>query len=312
MKGLKFISTGRAIPEKVVTNDDMSRIVDTSDEWIRTRTGIAQRHFCTRENAASLAVSAARQALERAGISPEEIGVCAAATVTPQYASPANACLIQAALGLAEDTPCFDLSAGCTGFLYGLEVMRGMLTISPKRYALLVGGEELSRVMDMTDRSTCVLFGDGAGAAVLALEENALWAATLGTRGNPDILSVDAVGKGPSYIHMDGQGVYRFAVEVIPHCAKELLAQTGLTLEQVDWIVPHQANRRIVETAAKRLHLGMDKFFLNIDRYGNTSAASIPIALDEMVQEGLLRKGQKVMAIAFGAGLTWGGALFEW
>ena len=292
MKGLKFISTGRAIPEKAVTNDDMSRIVDTSDEWIRTRTGIAQRHFCTRENAASLAVSAARQALERAGISPEEIGVCAAATVTPQYASPANACLIQAALGLAEDTPCFDLSAGCTGFLYGLEVMRGMLTISPKRYALLVGGEELSRVMDMTDRSTCVLFGDGAGAAVLALEENALWAA--------------------SYIHMDGQGVYRFAVEVIPHCAKELLAQTGLTLEQVDWIVPHQANRRIVETAAKRLHLGMDKFFLNIDRYGNTSAASIPIALDEMVQEGLLRKGQKVMAIAFGAGLTWGGALFEW
>ena len=283
MKGLKFISTGRAIPEKAVTNDDMSRIVDTSDEWIRTRTGIAQRHFCTSENAASLAVSAARQALERAGISPEEIGVCAAATV-----------------------------AGCTGFLYGLEVMRGMLTISPKRYALLVGGEELSRVMDMTDRSTCVLFGDGAGAAVLALEENALWAATLGTRGNPDILSVDAVGKGPSYIHMDGQGVYRFAVEVIPHCAKELLNQTGLTLEQVDWIVPHQANRRIVETAAKRLHLGMDKFFLNIDRYGNTSAASIPIALDEMVQEGLLRKGQKVMAIAFGAGLTWGGALFEW
>ena len=312
MKGLKFISTGRSIPEKVVTNDDMSRIVDTSDEWIRTRTGIHQRHFCEQEDAASLAIGAARQALARSGISPAEIGACVAATVTPQHASPANACLIQAELGLEEDTPCFDISAGCTGFLYGLEVVRGMLTISPKRYALLVGGEELSRVMDMTDRSTCVLFGDGAGAAVVTLEEGALWAATLGTRGNAEILSVDAVGRAPSYIHMDGQGVYRFAVEVIPHCAKELLAQSGLTLDEVDWIVPHQANRRIVETAAKRLHLGMEKFFLNIDRYGNTSAASIPIALDEMAQQGLLQKGQKVMAIAFGAGLTWGGALFQW
>lgn len=312
MMGLKFISTGRCVPQKVVTNDDLSQIVDTSDEWIRTRTGIAQRHFCDGESAVDLAVGAARQAVERAGVRPEDIGVCVVATCTPEHAAPSNACMVQAALGIPEDVPCFDLNAGCTGFLYGLETVRGLLALSKRPYALLVGGEQLSRVLDMTDRSTCVLFGDGAGAAVLGLEEGALWEATLGSRGNWEILWINGLGTGTASIHMDGQGVYRFAVETIPTCAQALLERSGLTLDNIDWIVPHQANRRIIETAAKRLHTPIEKFYQNMERYGNTSAASIPIALDEMNTAGLLKRGQRVMCIGFGAGLTWGGALFQW
>lgn len=312
MKGLKFISTGRCVPPKIVTNDDMSRIVDTSDEWIRTRTGIAQRHFSDGESAVDLAVGAARQAMEHAQVRPEEIGVCVVATCTPDHAAPSDACLVQAALGISEDVPCFDLNAGCTGFLYGLETVRGLLALSSKPYALLVGCEQLSRVLDMTDRSTCVLFGDGAGAAVLGLEEGALWEALLGSRGNWEILWVNGPGPETAAIHMDGQGVYRFAVEAIPSCARTLLERSGLTLDDVDWIVPHQANRRIIETAAKRLHAPIEKFYQNMERYGNTSAASIPIALDEMNEVGLLKRGQRVMCIGFGAGLTWGGALFQW
>lgn len=312
MKGLKFISTGRCVPRKIVTNDDLSRIVDTSDEWIRTRTGIAQRHFSEGESAVDLAVGAARQAMERAQVRPEEIGVCVVATCTPDHSAPSDACLVQAALGIPEDVPCFDLNAGCTGFLYGLETVRGLLSLGGKPYALLIGCEQLSRVLDMTDRSTCVLFGDGAGAAVLGLEEGTLWEALLGSRGNWEILWVNGPGPETAAVHMDGQGVYRFAVEAIPSCAHTLLERSGLTLDEVDWIVPHQANRRIIETAAKRLHAPIEKFYQNMERYGNTSAASIPIALDEMNEAGLLKKGQRVMCIGFGAGLTWGGALFQW
>ena len=312
MKGLKFISTGRAIPEKAVTNDDMSRIVDTSDEWIRTRTGIAQRYFSDGETAVDLAVGAARQAMERANVRPEEIGVCVVATCTPDHSAPSDACLVQAALGIPEDVPCFDLNAGCTGFLYGLETVRGLLSLGSKPYALLIGCEQLSRVLDMTDRSTCVLFGDGAGAAVLGLEEGALWEALLGSRGNWEILWVNGPGPETAAVHMNGQGVYRFAVEAIPSCANTLLERSGLTMDDIDWIVPHQANRRIIETAAKRLHAPIEKFYQNMERYGNTSAASIPIALDEMNTAGLLKRGQRVMCIGFGAGLTWGGALFQW
>lgn len=311
MKGLRFVGTGRCIPEKVVTNDDLSRLVDTSDEWIRTRTGIARRHFSQGETAVELCTAAARIALERAGIAPSEIGVCVVATCTPDCASPSNACLMQAALGLPEDIPCFDLAAGCTGFVYGLETVRGLLTVSGKKYALLIGCEQLSRVLDMTDRSTCVLFGDGAGAAVLALEER-MWYAWLGSRGNRDVLWLNGPGPETTHLHMDGPGVYRFAVEALPACARALLAGSGLALEDIRWIVPHQANRRIIETAAKRLNCPIERFYQNMERYGNTSAASVPIALDEMAEQGLLQPGDRVMAIAFGAGLTWGGALFEW
>ncbi|MBT9685633.1 beta-ketoacyl-ACP synthase III [Pseudoflavonifractor sp. MCC625] len=312
MRGLRFVSIARYVPEKVVTNDDLSRIVDTNDEWIRTRTGIGERHFSEGETAVDLCVGAARLALERAGIAPEELAGCIVATCTPDHASPSNACLVQAALGLPENIPCYDISAGCTGFLYGLETVRGMLALEEKKkYALLIGCDQLSRVIDMTDRSTCVLFGDGAGAAVLALEDR-LWHADLGSRGNAEVLWLNGPGPETTYIHMDGPGVYRFAVDALPSCARTLLDKSGLTLDDIDWIVPHQANRRIIETAAKRLHAPLEKFYQNMERYGNTSAASVPIALDEMVEQGLLKRGQKVLAVAFGAGLTWGGALFEW
>lgn len=312
MKGLRFLSTARCLPEKVVTNDDLSRIVDTSDEWVRTRTGIGERRFSQGERAVDLCAGAGRLALERAKVSPEEVGAVVVATCTPDYASPSNACLVQAALGLPEHIPCFDVSAGCTGFLYGLETVRGLLALGEhKNRVLLIGCDQLSRVIDMTDRSTCVLFGDGAGAAVLALEDR-LWYADLGSRGNDQVLWLNGPGPETTHIHMDGPGVYRFAVETLPACVHTLLDKSGLTLEDIDWIVPHQANRRIIETAAKRLRAPLEKFYQNMERYGNTSAASVPIALDEMAEQGLLRRGQRVIAVAFGAGLTWGGALFEW
>lgn len=312
MKGLRFLSTARCLPEKVVTNDDLSRIVDTSDEWVRTRTGIGERRFSQGERAVDLCAGAGRLALERAKVSPEEVGAVVVATCTPDYASPSNACLVQAALGLPEHIPCFDVSAGCTGFLYGLETVRGLLALGEhKNRVLLIGCDQLSRVIDMTDRSTCVLFGDGAGAAVLALEDR-LWYADLGSRGNDQVLWLNGPGPETTHIHMDGPGVYRFAVETLPACVHTLLDKSGLTLDDIDWIVPHQANRRIIETAAKRLHAPLEKFYQNMERYGNTSAASVPIALDEMAEQGLLRQGQRVIAVAFGAGLTWGGALFEW
>ena len=313
MRGLRIVATGRALPERTVTNDDMSRLVDTSDEWIVSRSGIKERRFCGEgENSALLAARAARQALERSGIAPEELAACLVATVSPLYATPSNGCVVQQALGLPEEVPCFDISVGCTGFVYGLQIARGLLLQDERPYALVVGAEALSHIMDFTDRSTCVLFGDGAGAAVVRLEEGAPYACVLGAQGAPEALWAQGPGAEPSHIHMDGRAVFRFAVEAIPRVVRTLLDQSGLTMDQVDWIVPHQANRRIVEGAARRLGLPMEKFFLNLDHYGNTSAASIPLALDEMGERGLLTRGQTVICAGFGAGLTWGGALLEW
>ena len=313
MRGLRIVSTGRALPEHVVTNEDMSRQVDTSDEWIVSRSGIRERRFCTgEENSAALAAAAAAQALERSGIDPGQLAACIVATVSPRFATPSNGCVVQHMLGLPEGLPCFDISVGCTGFVYGLQIARGLLLQdSCHPYALVIGAEALSRIMDFTDRSTCVLFGDGAGAAVISLADGP-YACTLGARGDPDTLWALGPGDTPSHIHMDGKAVFRFAVEAVPRVVRDLLEQTGLTAEDVDWIVPHQANRRIVESAARRLELPMDKFFLNLDRYGNTSAASIPMALDEMTERGLLVRGQKIICAGFGAGLTWGGVLLEW
>ena len=313
MRGLKMISTGRCLPWRSVTNKDMSELVETNDEWIFSRTGIRTRRFCGEETAADLSAGAAQQAMERAGIRPEELGACVVCTITPDYLAPSEACLLQRRLGLPEDIPCFDLNAGCTGFLYGLQVIRGLLLQSPRRYALLIGAEVLSRITDFADRSTCVLFGDGAGAAVLTLEEQAVWASTLGARGEEEAILVPGPGQeARPYIKMDGQKVFRFAVEAIPRCIEELLGRTGLELEDIDWFVTHQANRRIIDHVAKKLCLPEGRFYQNMERYGNTSAASIPIALDEMAESGLLLRGQKVMCIGFGAGLTWGGALLEW
>lgn len=312
MNGLHILGTGRAVPDQIITNDDLARRVDTNDEWIVARTGIRERRFAREgESLTQFTVAAARQALERAGLKPEDIGLCITATVTSDRLFPSQACLIHQELGLPEDCPAFDLSAGCTGFLYAMETAAAMLPRMNRPYALLVGGELLSRIVDMDDRSTCILFGDGAGAAVVESTE-AGWYSVLGTRGDRDILWAWGPGQERPYLHMDGQGVFQFALKTVPQVAKQLLEKAGMDKEQVDWYVPHQANHRIVESVAKRLKMPLSRFYENMDRYGNTSAGSIPIALDEMAEQGLLKKGQWVMCLGFGAGLTWGGALFQW
>ena len=312
MNGLHILGTGRAVPKHIVTNDDLARRVDTNDEWIVARTGLRERRFAREgESLTQFTVAAARQALERAGLKPEDIGLCITATVTSDRLFPSQACLIHQELGLPEDCPAFDLSAGCTGFLYAMETAAAMLPRMNRPYALLVGGELLSRIVDMDDRSTCILFGDGAGAAVVESTE-AGWYSVLGTRGDRDVLWAWGPGPERPYLHMDGQGVFQFALKTVPQVAKQLLEKAGMDKEQVDWYVPHQANHRIVESVAKRLKMPLSRFYENMDRYGNTSAGSIPIALDEMAEQGLLKKGQWVMCLGFGAGLTWGGALFQW
>lgn len=312
MNGLHILGTGRAVPEQIITNDDLARRVDTNDEWIVARTGIRERRFAREgESLTHFTVAAAQQALERAGLKPEDIGLCITATVTSDRLFPSQACLIHQELGLPEDCPAFDLSAGCTGFLYAMETAAAMLPRMNRPYALLVGGELLSRIIDMDDRSTCILFGDGAGAAVVESTE-AGWYSVLGTRGDRDVLWAWGPGQERPYLHMDGQGVFQFALKTVPQVAKQLLEKAGMDKEQVDWYVPHQANHRIVESVAKRLKMPLDRFYENMDRYGNTSAGSIPIALDEMAEKGLVKKGQWVMCLGFGAGLTWGGALFQW
>ena len=311
MKGLKIVATGRALPAKVVTNDDMSKLVETSDEWITTRTGIRTRHFCAGETQADLAEQAARRALERGKVDVGDLCACIVATVTPDCSAPTSACLLQQRLDLPEDIPCFDMNVGCTGFIYALQVARGFLLQSGRPYALVIGAEALSHITDFTDRGTCVLFGDGAGAAVVTLADSP-YACTLGARGDTEAIFIEGPGPERPYIHMDGQKVFRFAVEAVPHCIRVLLEETGLTLADIDWFVPHQANKRIIDHVAKKLKVPNEKFYQNMMRYGNTSAASIPIALDEMAEQGLLQKGQKVLCVGFGAGLTWGGALLEW
>lgn len=312
MKGLKIVSAGRCLPARQVSNEEMSRRVDTTDEWITSRTGIRNRYFCEKETMTDLAVGAAEEALRRAGIQKEDLCACIVATVTPESSAPAAACRLQKRLELPEDIPCFDLNAGCTGFVYGLGVVRGLLLQSSRPYALLVGAESLSRIIDFTDRGTCVLFGDGAGAVVVTLEEGSPWACTLGASGDDEAIWIAGPGPEQPLIHMDGQKVFRFATEAVPNCMGRLLEEAGLSLEEVDWFVPHQANGRIIDFAARRLGVPLEKFYQNMERYGNTSAASIPIALSEMEERGLLKRGQKIVCVGFGAGLTWGGALLEW
>lgn len=310
MNGLKLLATGRCLPKTAVSNEEMSRWVDTSDEWIASRTGIRQRYFCGEgETALTLAAGAARQALERSGIDPADLGCVLCATVSPDYATPSLACLVQAELGLPEDIPVLDVNAACSGFLYAVAAARGFLAQSGRPYALVIGCEVLSRLMDMTDRSTCVLFGDGAGAAVFEAVPDVLFASLQGARGGRAIL---ANGPGPlaPQLTMDGRAVFRFAVEAIPRCIDGILAQTHLTLDDIDWVVCHQANERILDHCIKKLHAPAKKFYKNMARYGNTSAASIPIALDEMNGQGLLKPGQKLLCVGFGGGLTWAAALF--
>lgn len=309
MSGLRLLGTGRALPSRLVTNDDMSAIVETSDEWIASRTGIRQRYFCAEgESAETLAVQAAERALADAGVAKEEIGCVVCATSSATYAMPSMACQVHHALGLAQNIPVMDAGAACAGFLYAVEMARCLMLGGAGRYALVVGSEQMSRVLDMTDRTTCVLFGDGAGAAVLALDEAAEYASVFGTTGD---MAIRSGGVSHTCMTMDGQAVFRFAVATIPRCVRELLDKTGLTMEQLDWVVCHQANERILDASARRLGCAPEKLFKNLDRYANTSAASIPIALDEMREQGLLAAGQRMALVGFGGGLTWAGLMMR-
>jgi len=312
MKGLRIVATGRYLPERVVTNEDMCRIVDTNEDWIVARTGVYTRHHITPpENTSDLAYQAAKIAIEKAGISTDQICCCVGCSVSPDAIAPTIASYMQHRLGLPDDIPCFDMNAGCSGFVYGLQVCRGLLAQDEARpYALLIGAEALSQVTDFQDRSTCILFGDGAGVALLTLDETKLYDAVQGARGETTITIGGNRDERP-VIHMDGQAVFRFAVESFIRVARTLTERTGVPLSEIDWFIPHQANQRIIDTAARRLKQPIEKFYVNIDRYGNTSAASIPIAIDEMTERGILKRGQKLLFAAFGSGLTWGGTLLE-
>lgn len=308
MNGMKLRATGRALPVKALSNDDMRQFVDTSDEWITSRTGIRQRYFCGEgESATTLAIAAAKQALERSGLAPEEIGCLMVATSSGEYAMPSTACLVHGALGLREDIPVMDVGAACAGFLYALEAARGLLLANGSRYALVIGTEQMSRLQDMTDRGVCVLFGDGAGAAIFELDPEAEYVSVQGTRSD---LAITVGGpQKQAFMQMDGQAVFRFATTILPKCAQDLLAKGGKTMEDVDWVVCHQANERILASSIRRLGAPAEKFYKNLDRYGNTSAASIPMCLDEMMEQGLLTSGQRIIMVGFGGGLTWAGAM---
>jgi len=310
MKGLRIVSFGSLLPSKYVTNDDLAKMVDTSDEWIYERTGIHGRYFCDpdkEENTNSLALGAARQALERSGIAKEEIGALVVATITARYATPSCACILQSELGLSESIPVLDINAACSGFLYALEVARGLLETSGARYALVIGAEQLSRLLNMEDRSTCVLFGDGAGAAVVERADSPYFP-FLGARGGTEI-TCNHIGFSPNFIRMDGQEVFRFAVKAIPFCINHLLEMSHLRMDDLDFCVCHQANSRIIDHVVKKGHYDPSRFFKNMEALGNTSAASIPLALAQMYDKGMLRSGMKLMLVGFGSGLTWGGVI---
>lgn len=313
MNGIKIKGTGRCVPSKIITNDDLAKIVDTSDEWITTRTGIRRRHHCTTESHISLCTGAAKAALERAGVTPDQIGACIVATVSADTAVPSAACLLQRELSLPEDVPCFDLNAACTGFLFALHTMECLLNAAPRKFGLVVGGEVLSRLIDWEDRGTCILFGDGAGAAVVECREG--WpsiGAVLGARGDSELLQLAGLETGQrNFIRMDGTRVFKFAVETVPWCIDQVLEKSGMTVDDVDFFVFHQANARIIDLVVRKYHIPPEKYYKNISEYGNTSAASIPLVLSELEEQGKVGTGSRVLAVGFGGGLTWGGALIE-
>ncbi len=309
MAGIKILATGSFAPEKTVSNDDLAKIVETSDEWIKQRTGMSIRHHVSgEENHTYIAEMAAKSAIEKSGISKDEIGAVIVCTVSADYYSPSAACLIQGRLDLPKDIIAMDISAGCSGFIFGMETIRALMMARNTKYGLLIGAEVLSKKMDMTDRSTCVLFGDGAAAAVVELSDS-LYTSVIGVDGDEDLINI----KTPNgYIHMDGQATYKFAVGTVPKVIEQVVQKAQLTYDDIDYFVLHQANLRIIESIAKKVKQPMDKFVVNIDKYGNTSAASVGLALDEAVSDGRIKSGDKVLMCAFGAGRTWGAVVVEW
>jgi 3-oxoacyl-[acyl-carrier-protein] synthase-3 len=315
----RIAGTGSYLPEKVLTNRDLERMVDTSDEWIVSRTGIRQRHVAAEgELASDLAVRAAQRALGSAGISAQDLGLIVVATTTPDMIFPSTACILQAKLE-ADQAPAFDVQAVCSGFVYALATADLYVRSGQCRYALVVGTEVYSRILDWADRATCVLFGDGAGAVVLAASETPGLLGTklradgryTGTLSVPGQVSRGAI-RGKPFVTMDGGVVFKFAVRVLAEVAEEVMQAAGLDTARIDWLIPHQANLRIIEATARKLGLPMERVVVSVDRHANTSAASIPLALDEAVRDGRIRSGQHVLLEAVGGGFTWGACLLKW
>ena len=317
----KIIGTGSYVPAQIVTNDDLSKIVETNDQWIRSRTGIGERRIATDDSTSDMAAKAAKKAIEQAGIDPAQIDLIILGTSSPDYCFPNGACEIQAKVG-AVNAACFDISSACTGFVFALSTAHAYISSGLYKTALVVGADLLSKLVDWTDRSTCVLFGDGAGAAVLKAEETGIIDMMMGADGTKgDVLACTSrtvgnflTGTKPElgFMTMDGQEVFKFAVRKVPESVMELLQRTGTKKEDIKYYVLHQANERIIEAAARRLKEPMEKFPMTISQFGNTSTASIPLLLDDMIRKDMLKKGDKIIMSGFGAGMTWGAVLMEW
>lgn len=321
---IRIIGTGSYLPKKVADNHFLSTIVDTDDEWIRQRTGIKERHLSNgKEGTTYMATHAAEAALENAGITADELDMIIVATVSADTYVPSTSCKVQGAIGAIRAT-CFDLNAACSGFLFAMNTAYAYIEMGMAKTILIIGAETLSREVDWSDRSSCILFGDGAGAAIMRQEEGkgGLIASVTGSDGSQgDVLTCKGRGiqnpfhqskRKKDYLRMEGQAVFRFAVTMVPRCIKQILKKTGYDTEDIKFFVLHQANVRILELIAKRLKVDIDKFPMNLDHYGNTSSASIPILLDELNRNNLLEPGDKIVLSGFGGGLTWGAVLIEW
>lgn len=318
---------GAFAPDNVLSNDDLSKMVETSDEWIRTRTGIRERRIAKDDELTSdLAAKAALRAIESAGLDVSAIELIVVGTVTPDMAFPNTACFIQDKIGLGK-IPAFDVEAACSGFIYAMEIARSLMLVNGYRHALVIGAEKLSTLTNWEDRTTCVLFGDGAGAAVLSKVDTpntGILSTLLGADGTESGIlcvpggapvsssTVESIERGLHKIHMQGNQVFKIAVRVMCQSALDILERTGLTAADVSLVVPHQANTRIIEALSQRLEIPMERFQVNLDRYGNTSAASIPIALDEAWHNGRIHSGDLILMVAFGGGLTWAASLIRW
>jgi 3-oxoacyl-[acyl-carrier-protein] synthase III len=325
---IAILGTGSYAPEKILTNEDLAKMVDTSDEWITTRTGIKQRRIAAANEATSdMAAKAGMAALRDAGLTPADVGLIIVATLTPDMPMPACATIVQQKLGVAQHAPCFDINAACSGFLYALDTAWAMLSSGRYRYALVVGAEKMSSFVDWNDRSTCVLFGDAAGAVVLGPSRGD-GARIIGTKlysegGMHELLCIPGGGSGypvsetsfangHHFIKMKGREVFKVAVREMEDAIEEILEQHAMTVDQIGCVIPHQANLRIIDAISKSLGLSLDRFFINVDRYGNTSAASVPLALDEARRAGRIKHGDTTLLVAFGAGLTYGASLVRW
>ncbi len=328
MPSTVILGTGSYAPDRVLTNDELSHMVDTSDAWIRTRSGIRERRIAAPgESTSDMGVRAAQRALDDAGLTAADIDLLVVATITPDMPMPAAACLIQHKLGLPTTCACFDLNAACSGFVYALDTACAMIGSGRYKKALVIGVEKLSAIIDWQDRTTCVLFGDGAGAAVVGMSPApnlGLIGTRLGSFGDgAELLCIPRGGSSaPSTpesiaardhcIRMKGKEVFKLAVRAMDEAARDILEQHGVRADQISLVIPHQANLRIIEAISQYLELPMERFFVNVDRYGNTSAASIPIALDEARRAGRIKPGDLTLLVAFGAGLTYGSALLRW